>query len=68
MIDLYFVINVVTFFTHLQKQMWGKFTYARNLNFMCKFLKYTRKGVKFMKNITVRRAVKVEATAWWIIF
>lgn len=24
--------------------------------------------VKFMKKVTVRRAVKVDATAWWIIF
>ena len=27
-----------------------------------------KEEVKFMKNITVRRAVKVDATAWWIVF
>lgn len=25
-------------------------------------------GGETMKNITVRRAVKVDATAWWIVF
>ena len=27
-----------------------------------------KEEVKSMKNITVRRAVKVDATAWWIVF
>lgn len=27
-----------------------------------------RGGGESMKNITVRRAVKVDATAWWIVF